>query len=649
MKTNISEETRSFLIDSVLTNLANDYSKEDSEKLSILRREKVIKPTVFIETGTSGIASGAMETLEAVEKYIKDHSIDADIVEVGSNGFWTEEPILDVQIPGKARLSFGRVTADRVDDLLSSVLNKTVNYESILGQYKNPKQEMWANIPFIHLHPFFINQQRVILKDTGVISPHSIEDYIANGGYRSFYKIVLNYTPVNVCDLMEQSELRGRGGGGYLTGKKWKNALNTEGEQKYIICNAEESDPGAFMDRALAEGDPHRLLEGIAIAAYAVGAGNAYIYVRSDYSRAVNILREAIRQAKEYNILGQNVFESGFSINIHIVQSAGAFVCGEETALIRSLESKRGMPWSKPPYPTETGLFNRPTVVNNVETLVNVPAIVENGPAWFRTLGSPSSRGTKLFSLAGKVNRKGFIEVPMGTTFRDIVYEIGNGAPEGRKIKAIQIGGPLGICLPESRLDVSTGFESLRELGATIFSGGLVILDEKVCMVHMTKYYMDFLRNETCGKCIPCREGTRRIYEILEAITRKPREESNHETLERFKGVVQLENLANVIHDTSLCGLGQNASNPVLSALKWFREEFEEHIFDRRCATGTCRGLRTFRIDPDSCNGCNICQKKCPENAIIGVPKNPHFIVDEKCTGCGICFESCKFNAIFIK
>jgi NADH:ubiquinone oxidoreductase subunit F (NADH-binding) len=642
-------EDKSFLLEKVLKNLAGEYQKEDLEKISIIKRDKIVTPVIYIGTGTCGLVAGAAQTLAAIRKYLSDNKIQASIVECGCIGFCSEEPIADIHLPGKARISYRKVTEDKVEAVLSATFNKNVNEDHVLGQYKSIPSETWANVPFIDQLPFFSLQQRLVLKNSGFVSPLSIDDAIARGGYRSFYKTILNYTPGKVCDIIEQSELRGRGGGGYSTGKKWKVALTTAGEQKYLICNAEESDPGAFMDRAIIEGDPHCLLEGIAIASYAIGASYAFIYIRSDYPRAVTILEEAIRQAKEYEFLGQNIFGSGYNLNISIRQSAGAFVCGEETALIRSLEGKRGTPWSKPPYPAESGLFNQPTIVNNVETLANVPAILEHGPSWFKKIGTKSSRGTKLFSITGNIQNAGCIEVPMGTKLSDIINHIGGGVKDGKKLKAVQIGGPSGVCIPASGLDVEIGFESLEDAGAVIGSGGLSVLDETVCMVDLSRYFMEFIQKESCGKCIPCREGTKRMLEILEGITRRPREESTHETLERFKGVVQLESLAEVLRDTSLCGLGQNAASPLLSSLKWFREEFEEHIFDRRCSAAVCRELRTFYIDVDACNGCNVCQKKCPENAIIGVPKIPHFIVENKCDGCGICFEVCKFNAIIIK
>jgi len=645
----IHTEEKSFLLEKVLKNLSGELQKEDLDQISLLKRDKVTGPVIYIGTGSCGLSSGALDTLDTIRKYLVDNNIQVDIVECGCIGLCSEEPIVDIHLPGKARISFRKVTEDKVEPIFSAIFNKNVNEEYILGQYKSSPSETWANVPFLAQLPFFALQQKNILKNSGYVSPLSISDAIARGGYKSFYKTIHNYTPEKVCEIVELSELRGRGGGGFSTGKKWKVALTTAGDQKYLICNAEESDPGAYMDRTIIEGDPHRLLEGIAIAAYAIGASYAFIYIRSDYPRAVTILEEAIRHAKEYEILGHNIFGSGYNLNISIRQSAGAFVCGEETALIRSLEGKRGTPWAKPPYPAEVGLFNQPTIINNVETLANIPAILEHGPTWFKGIGTKTSKGTKLFSITGNVKNSGCIEVPMGTKLSDIITHIGGGVLGGKKLKAVQIGGPSGVCVPASNMDVEIGYESLEEIGAVIGSGGLTVLDENVCMVDLSKYFVEFLQKESCGKCIPCREGTRRMLEILEGITKRPREESTHETLERFKGVVQLESLAEVLRDTSLCGLGQNSANPLLSSLKWFREEFEEHIFDRRCASAVCRDMRTFYIDVDACNGCNVCQKKCPENAIIGVVKAPHFIVENKCNGCGICFEVCKFNAIIVK
>lgn len=640
---------KTFLTERVLKNPTGELSKDEWDKIHILKRDKVVRPVIYIGTGSCGIAAGSFETLKAVREFLQTNEFEAEIAEVGCIGLCSEEPLMDVQLPGKARISFKKVTFDKVDEILRSVVNKSIQTEDVLCQYPSQFLESWANIASQKQLPFFTSQARLLLKDTGWVSPFSIEDYFSRGGYRSFYKTVTSYTSEKVCELVEQSELRGRGGGGYLTGKKWRVALETAGDQKYLICNSEESDPGAFMDRALIEGNPHQLLEGIAISSYAIGANYAFIFIRSDYQRAISILEKAILDARESEILGSNIFGSGFNLNISIRKSPGAFVCGEETALISTLQGKRGIPSPKPPYPAESGLLNRPTIVNNVETLANIPAIIEHGPIWFKSIGSKTSKGTKLFSLSGKIERNGFIEVPMGIHLSTIIHEIGGGIPGHKQLKAVQVGGPLGVAVPASHLETEVGYESMAEVGASIGSGGLVVLDDTICMVNLSKYYMGFLQKESCGKCIPCREGTRRIHEILDSTTRRPREDSSHETLERFKGIVQLETLAQVISQTSLCGLGQHASDPVLSSLRWFREEFEEHIFDRKCAAGVCRQLRTFYIEPEICNGCNVCQKKCPENAIIGVIKHPHFIIEKKCNGCGICMEACKFNAIYIK
>lgn len=645
----VKSPNKAFLIDKVLKNFSGFPDKEVKNKLSLIKREKVARPVIYIGTGTCGIIAGANDTLGAIRTWLAENKVQADIIEVGCHGMCSAEPVVDVQVPGKTRISFQNVTPERIEEILPEILSLTPPESHVLGQYRSPGSEEWSGVPFLDQLPWFAHQHRNVLALTGLISPHEIDDYIAYNGYKSLYKTVLNYTAEKVCEIIEQSELRGRGGGGYPTGKKWKAAQGTGSDQKYLICNADESDPGAFMDRAVIEANPHQLIEGIAIAAYAIGASHAYIYLRADYSRPFSILENALAQASAYGFLGENIFSSGFNLNISIRRSAGAFVCGEETALIESLAGKRGMPWSKPPFPTESGLFGKPTVVNNVKTLANVPSIIENGPSWYRSIGTGSSRGTKIFSISGNTNRTGFCEVPMGIRIIDIINQIAGGMKDDRKIKGVHLGGPAGVSIPPEQFDTRIGFESLQEVGAVMGAGGMIVLDESVCMVDLSKYFMDFLQKESCGKCIPCREGTRRMLEILDGITKRPAEVSSHDTLERFKGVVHLESLAEVIRDTSLCGLGQNAANPVLSSLKWYRDEYEEHIFDRKCQAGKCRDLRTFYIEVDKCTGCNICQKKCPENAIIGVMLNPHFIVEEKCTGCGICFDVCKFSAIYFK
>lgn len=640
---------KQFLIEEVLPGKSLFPDRKVSEHLSLLRNEKVIKPVIYIGTGTCGKVAGAGQTLEAINKYLEEKEIQASVIEVGCIGLCSYEPVVDVQLPGKARISFRNIMAPMVESLLDDVFNGEIPFDLVIGQYRNDLHNPWDGVSSLDRLPFFSMQRRTVIKNCGIIDPGSINEYIARGGYQTYLKCIRNYTSEKLCELIDESGLRGRGGGGYPTGKKWMIANGTVSDQKYLICNAAESDPGAFMDRSLIEGDPHLLLEGIAIAAYAIGATKAYIYVMAEYHLAWSRLRTAIDQMKDYGLQGYNVFGSGVDLQLILVKGPGAFVCGEETALIKSIEGKRGMPESKPPYPAIEGLFRKPTIVNNVETLANVPYIMKHGPQQFFEIGTPNSKGTKVFALSGKTVITGLVEVPMGTTLRDIIYRIAGGIQEGKELKAVQIGGPSGSCIPPHMLDLQIDYESLWDSGAIMGSGGMVVMDENTCMVDMAKFFMNFLNKESCGKCIPCREGTRRIHEVLESITRRPQSESGHETLERFKGIMQLEGLAEVIRDTSLCGLGQTAPNPLISALTWFREEFEEHIFDRKCRAGVCKELRVFYIDVDKCTGCVACLRKCPTNAIVGQPRQPHFIVEDKCIGCGLCFDVCKFVAVMIK
>jgi NADH:ubiquinone oxidoreductase subunit F (NADH-binding)/Pyruvate/2-oxoacid:ferredoxin oxidoreductase delta subunit len=615
--------------------------------MATLRREKIDRPVVFVGTGTCGLGAGAGKTLQAVRNYLADNKLDADVVEVGCVGLCVAEPIVDVQLPGKARLSFEHVTADKVEGLLADVLAGTVPAEGCLGQYAaGGDAQAWDAVAALSEHPFFAPQTRWVLANCGVIDPARIEEYIARGGYRAFAEVIRKRTPAEVCDAVEASGLRGRGGGGFPAGKKWKFALNTPAEQKYLVCNADEGDPGAFMDRAVIEGDPHRLIEGMAIAAYAIGATKAYVYIRAEYPLAIERLKMAIAQAKAYGLVGRNVFDSGFNLDFIIKMGAGAFVCGEETALIHSIEGKRGMPRPRPPFPAVRGLFDKPTIINNVETLANVPIVAGRGPEAFAAVGTAGSKGTKVFALSGKVANTGLVEVAMGTPLRQIIFDIGGGIANGKAYKAVQIGGPSGGCIPAQHLDIEIDYESLKTVGAMMGSGGLVVMDEDNCMVDVAKFFMDFIQRESCGKCIPCREGTRRMLEILERITRHRRDENGSDALERFKGVMYLNRLAEVIKDTSLCGLGQTAPNPVLSTLRWFRDEYEAHIYERRCPAGACTNLLTYRIDTDACKGCTLCAKKCPTDAIMGSPKTPHYIIPDKCIGCGTCLDVCKFKAV---
>lgn len=635
-------------IQEVLMNFAGEYSPEVQDSIDLLTRRRLERPAIFVGCGTCGIAAGAAKTLQAIHEYLKSNNLDADVVEVGCIGLCSAEPLMDFQLPGKTRVCFQKVTSEIVASLLDECFHHQISGDFVLGQIRNENHELYDNIPIINDLPFFKKQRRVLLFDCGEIAPASLNEYIARDGYKALIKTLLNYPPDQVIDIVEESGLRGRGGAGYPTAQKWKITRQTGGDQKYLVCNADESDPGAYMDRALVEGNPHRLIEGIAIASYAIGANRAYIYIRNEYPLAVNRLKLALEQAREFGFVGDNIFNSGYKLQIMLREGPGAFVCGEETALIKSIEGRRGMPRNRPPYPTEKGLFGKPTVVNNVETLFNVPFILQHGPKWFKSTGTKKSAGTKLFTVTGDVVHTGLVEIPFGITISEIINDIAGGIKDNKKLKAVQIGGPSGSLLPEQKTDMIIDYNLFEEQKMIMGSGGMVVMDEGTCIVDIVKYFINFLQNESCGKCIPCREGTNRMYEILKAITTRPVEEDNHETLSRFKGVMQLENLARVIKETSLCGLGKTAPNPVLSALEWFRDEFEEHIYERKCRANVCRNLRSFVIGFERCTGCMICAKKCPVEAITGAARQPHFIIQEKCISCGICYDVCKFGAIDI-
>jgi NADH-quinone oxidoreductase subunit F len=561
------------------------------KRLATLRREVVERPTVFVGTGTCGLGAGAAKTMEAVKAYFAAHKLQADVVEVGCVGLCSEEPIMDVQLPGRARLSYSKVDGDKVDEILGAALAGKPFQEACLGQMRIPGATTWDSLPMLDEHPFLRPQVRLVLRNSGIIDPTSIDEYIAWGGYSALTETLRNRTPDEVCDDVLKSGLRGRGGGGFPTGQKWKFARAERASQKYLICNADEGDPGAFMDRAVCESDPHRLIEGMALAAYGIGATKAYIYIRAEYPLAVRRLEQAMAQAKAYGLLGKNILDSGFDLDIVIKMGAGAFVCGEETALMHSIEGKRGMPRPRPPFPAQKGLFGKPSIINNVETLANLPSVLSMGADAFAAMGTDRSKGTKVFALSGMIKRTGLVEIPMGTSIRDIVFQIGGGTSGQKKCKAVQIGGPSGGCIPEPNMDIPTDYEELKKFGAIMGSGGLVVMDEGTCMVDLAKYFMEFIQSESCGKCIPCREGTKRMLEILDSMTHNRGSESEHDALHRFQGVMELERLANVIRDTSLCGLGQTAPNPVLATLRWFRNEYEAHVYDRTCPAGACKEL----------------------------------------------------------
>lgn len=631
----------------VSNKLISDFFDGDVEKARIFRKEVCNKAVIFIGSGTCGLAAGAYKVKEAIIDYIKSKSIDAEVVEVGCIGYCSGEPIVDVLFDGRNRISFQKVTQENISKILDSVFfEKKPIKENVLGQFDGPNP--WKDVDYIFDHPFFKKQKRLVLKNCGIINPLSIHEYVSYGGYIAALKALTTLTPKQIIEIVEKSGLRGRGGGGFPTGRKWRLGYEADSHEKYIICNADEGDPGAFMDRAVIEGDPHRVVEGMIIGAYAIGASKGYVYIRAEYPLAVKNLKKAIEDAKKFGFLGENIYDSGFSFDIKIKMGAGAFVCGEETALIHSIEGKRGMPRPRPPYPVQRGVFGKPTVINNVETFANVAEILNLGADYFSSIGTKTSKGTKVFALSGNIKRAGLCEVPMGITLREIIFDIAGGIENNYKFKAVQIGGPSGGCIPESKLDTQIDYESLKEVGAMMGSGGLVVMDERTCMVDVAKYFMNFIQSESCGKCIPCREGTKKMLDILTSITRKRHSESNIDALLRFKGIVELENLAQVIKETSLCGLGQTAPNPVLSTLRWFRDEYEAHVFDRKCPSKACAEMLTYYIDSNLCKGCTLCAKGCPTKAIIGEPKKTHYIIEDKCVGCGNCKTVCKFNAVKI-
>ncbi len=601
---------------------------------------------VIIGMGTCGLASGADKVREAVTKWAETKKAKLEITATGCVGYCQVEPIMDVVTDEGIRVSYGNVKPTDVGFILDETLTRgNFNIDGVLGQYRNGKQPI-KGIPLIDEHPFFRKQHKFVLKKCGIINPESISEYREMGGFKGLER-ALSMTPQEVIDEITTSGLRGRGGGGFPTGKKWQFAYNAKGEEKYIICNADEGDPGAFMDRSLLEGDPFAVIEGMIIAGYAIGAKNGIIYCRAEYPLAITRLQKAIETLNKEGILEKKLNNSGFSFSLRIKMGAGAFVCGEETALIASIEGKRGMPRPRPPYPAVSGLFGKPTVINNVETLANVSSIMREGAEYFASLGTENSRGTKVFALTGKIKNTGLVEVPMGITLREIIYDIGGGIQNDKKFKAVQIGGPSGGCIPEEHLDIKIDYESLKSIGAMMGSGGLVVMDEDTCMVDVARFFLSFITKESCGKCIPCREGTQRMYEILESIVSPySKMKSEEENLKRFNMITQLENLANVIKDTSLCGLGQTAPNPVLSTLRFFRDEYEAHIYDRKCPAHQCKGLLSYEIDNELCKGCTLCMKHCPAGAIVGEPKKAHYILQDKCIQCGMCFEVCKFNAV---
>lgn len=589
---------------------------------------------ILICGGTGCTSSGSMILVKELKKELVKHDIldEVEVVATGCFGLCELGPVVIVYPEGTF---YSRVEAKDIPEMVEEHLVKGRPLDRLIYTEKGDGHHPLS----INELGFFKKQKRIALKNCGVINPENIDEYIGFDGYMALEKVLLTMTPVDVINEVKASGLRGRGGGGFPTGLKWQFAHDAVSEDgiKYVACNADEGDPGAFMDRSVLEGDPHALIEAMAIAGFAVGAAKGYVYVRAEYPIAVNRLQIAIDQAKEYGLLGENIFDTDFAFDLEIRLGAGAFVCGEETALMNSIEGKRGEPRPRPPFPANKGLFGKPTVLNNVETYANIPAIILKGAEWFASVGTEKSKGTKVFALGGKINNTGLLEIPMGTTLREIVYEIGGGIPNGKAFKAAQTGGPSGGCIPAALLDTKIDYDNLIAIGSMMGSGGLIVMDEDNCMVDVARFFLDFTQDESCGKCPPCRIGTKRMLEILERICDGKGVEGDIE---------RLEELAVGIKASALCGLGQTAPNPVLSTIRYFRDEYEAHIRDKKCPAGVCKHLLDYTIDPETCKGCGICAKKCPADAISGEKKKPYTIDTSKCIKCGACIEACPFGSI---
>ena len=590
-----------------------------------------VENTVLICAGGACISSGEQSVKSALEEEIKKYGLDSvvKIVETGCMGSCNLGPLMVIYPEGVFYQKLKPQDAKEIveEHLLKGRVVQRLFYKGPTGEIKpRVKEEL----------PFFTRQVKRVTRNLGVIDPSNIDEYIANDGYFALSKI-LKWSPEQVIEEIKKSGLRGRGGAGFPTGLKWGFTRKSKSNEKYVICNADEGDPGAFMDRSVLEGDPHSVLEGMMIAGYAIGAQYGYIYVRAEYPLAIERLKKAISQAYGYGLLGKNILGTDFSFDVELRIGAGAFVCGEETALIRSVEGMRGQPVQKPPYPAQRGVWYKPTVINNVETLANLPVIINKGADWFASIGTEKSKGTKVFALSGKINNAGLVEVPMGTTLREIIFDIGGGIPNGKKFKAVQTGGPSGGCIPAEYLDTPVDYDSLTKLGTIMGSGGMVVMDEDTCMVDMARYFLEFSAEESCGKCTPCREGTRRMLGILRRIVRGEG---------KLEDIDTLEQMAVAIKDTALCGLGQTAPNPVLSTLKYFRDEYEAHIKEKRCPAKSCKALVAYTIDPEKCVGCGACARACGVNAVIGKIKEIHQIDQDACIKCGSCYAACNFDAV---
>lgn len=618
--------------------LREENAKEILEKAAMCESGKdadgnTYRTHVLVCGGTGCTSSGSARIRERLEKEIEANGLSDEVcvVKTGCFGLCALGPIMIVYPEGTF---YSMVQEEDIPEIVTEHLLKGNVVKHLLYEETVKADKI---IPLNETN-FYKKQHRVALRNCGVINPEKIDEYIGTGGYEALGIVLTEKKPEDVIQILLDSGLRGRGGAGFPTGLKWKFAAGNDADQKYVCCNADEGDPGAFMDRSILEGDPHAVLEAMAIAGYAIGASQGYIYVRAEYPIAVQRLEIAIEQAREYGLLGKNIFDSGFDFDIELRLGAGAFVCGEETALMTSIEGNRGEPRPRPPFPALKGLFQKPTILNNVETYANIPQIIVNGPEWFASMGTEKSKGTKVFALGGKIHNTGLVEIPMGTTLREIVEEIGGGVPNGKKFKAAQTGGPSGGCIPAEHLDIPIDYDNLLSIGSMMGSGGLIVMDEDTCMVDIAKFFLEFTVDESCGKCTPCRIGTRRMLEILEKITKG---QATMEDLDK------LEELCYHLQSNSLCALGQTALNPVLSTLRYFRDEYIAHIVDKKCPAGVCKDLLQYKIDPDKCKGCTLCARTCPADAIIGKVKEVHMINPEKCLKCGACMEKCRFGAIY--